>query len=260
MILLEHGPGDRAALFSAPREVIAAHEPREVAQALAKAEAARAAGAWIAGYVAYEAGYALEPKLRRLLPRKRPGPLLALGVFEGPRDAGPVLERAAAEGRLTRMTAPEPMIGGRAYGNAARKVFDYIAAGDCYQVNLTFPLESCLERGSPLALYHALAARQPVGFGAYADLGHGPVVVSRSPELFVRLDAEGRIQDTNPGATRILRAPMAAYEGRPLSEVPGLADFAAAVSCSAIASARLNERVWHTGAHMCARVLSAVLV
>ncbi|NMM82576.1 PAS domain-containing sensor histidine kinase [Acidovorax sp. SRB_14] len=43
------------------------------------------------------------------------------------------------------------------------------------------------------------------------------------------LDAEGRVRSSNPGATRILRAPMAAYEGRPLAEVPGLADFGAAV-------------------------------
>ncbi|RYE41447.1 MAG: HAMP domain-containing protein [Hyphomicrobiales bacterium] len=43
------------------------------------------------------------------------------------------------------------------------------------------------------------------------------------------LDAHGVIRSSNPGATRILRAPMAAYEGRPLLEVPGLAEFAAAV-------------------------------
>ncbi len=43
------------------------------------------------------------------------------------------------------------------------------------------------------------------------------------------LGEHGLIRSSNPGATRILRAPMAAYEGRPLSEVPGLADFAAAV-------------------------------
>ncbi|WP_443082513.1 aminodeoxychorismate synthase component I [Tabrizicola sp.] len=192
MILVEHGPGDRAALFSAPREVIAAHDPRDVAKALAKAEAARAAGAWVAGYVAYEAGYALEPKLRRLMPRKRPGPLLALGVFDGPLDAGPALERAAAEGRLTRMTAPEPMIGRRAYGTAARRVFDYIAAGDCYQVNLTFPMTAALMQGSALGLYGAFRRTGAVGHGAYVDLGVGPVVVSRSPELFFRLEG-GRI-------------------------------------------------------------------
>ena len=43
------------------------------------------------------------------------------------------------------------------------------------------------------------------------------------------LAERGLIRSSNPGATRILRAPMAAYEGRPLSEVPGLAEFAAAV-------------------------------
>lgn len=43
------------------------------------------------------------------------------------------------------------------------------------------------------------------------------------------LDASGVIRSTNPGATRVLRAPLAAYEGRPLAEVPGLAEFALGV-------------------------------
>ena len=43
------------------------------------------------------------------------------------------------------------------------------------------------------------------------------------------LDAQGRVRSANPGATRILRAPLAAYEDRPLAQVPGLADFADAV-------------------------------
>ena len=40
------------------------------------------------------------------------------------------------------------------------------------------------------------------------------------------LDAQGRILSSNPGATRILRAPMAAYHGQLLGEVPGLDLFA----------------------------------
>ena len=40
------------------------------------------------------------------------------------------------------------------------------------------------------------------------------------------LDAQGVIQSANPGATRILRVPMAACEGRLLSSVEGLEDFA----------------------------------
>ena len=43
------------------------------------------------------------------------------------------------------------------------------------------------------------------------------------------LDAQGTILSTNPGATRILRAPLAAFEGRRLAEVEGLEDFAAGV-------------------------------
>ena len=192
MILIEHGPGEVPALFDEPCEVIVAWRPSEVRLALARAEAARSAGAWLAGYVAYEAGYALEPKLARLMPRKRPGPLVALGVFDARRDAGPVLERALDEGRSTEMTAPEPMVRRRAYGNAARKVFDYIAAGDCYQVNLTFPMTAKLVSGSALGLYGAFRRTGAVGHGAFVDLGVGPVVVSRSPELFFRVEA-GRI-------------------------------------------------------------------
>ena len=43
------------------------------------------------------------------------------------------------------------------------------------------------------------------------------------------LDAQGTILSTNPGATRILRAPLAAFEGRQLAEVEGLEVFAAGV-------------------------------
>ena len=43
------------------------------------------------------------------------------------------------------------------------------------------------------------------------------------------LDEAGQVVSSNPGATRILRVPMAAYQGRLLQEVPGLAEFAQVV-------------------------------
>lgn len=43
------------------------------------------------------------------------------------------------------------------------------------------------------------------------------------------LDAAGTIVLSNPGATRILRVPMAAFQGRLLSQVPGLKHFAEVV-------------------------------
>jgi nitrogen fixation/metabolism regulation signal transduction histidine kinase len=43
------------------------------------------------------------------------------------------------------------------------------------------------------------------------------------------LDEKGNIQLSNPGATRILRAPLAVYEGMPLASIEGLQAFGASV-------------------------------
>ena len=43
------------------------------------------------------------------------------------------------------------------------------------------------------------------------------------------LDAQGLIQSSNPGATRILRVPLAAYEGRCLADIEGLETFGASI-------------------------------
>jgi para-aminobenzoate synthetase component I len=193
VILVEHGPKGGPAVFEGASGVIEAWQPAEVAQALARAEAERAAGRWIAGYVGYEAGYALEDRLVGLIPGRRAGPLLALGVFDGPVAADALLARAAEEGLGTAMTAPEPIVGRADYDTAMGRVLGYIAAGDCYQVNLTFPMTSTLVRGTALGLYGAFRRTGPVGHGAYVDLGVGPVVVSRSPELFFKVEAGGRI-------------------------------------------------------------------
>lgn len=187
MILCEHGPGGVPALFTAPREVVVAWRARDVRAALARAEAARRAGGWLAGYVAYEAGYALEPRLAPLMPRRRRGPLVALGVYDAPSDAGAVLAQAGAEAGAARLSGVRPLVSRRAYGAAFARVAEYIAAGDCYQINLTFPMAARLEAGTALGLYGALMARQAVGYGMFCDLGAGPVVISRSPELFFRL-------------------------------------------------------------------------
>ena len=43
------------------------------------------------------------------------------------------------------------------------------------------------------------------------------------------LDSDGLIVSSNPGATRILRSPFAAHEGRKFDDLPGLGDFARGV-------------------------------
>ncbi|MDB5659143.1 MAG: para-aminobenzoate synthetase component [Cypionkella sp.] len=194
MILIEDGPGGGLALFDGAEALIVARAAGDVAPALAALDAARAQGKWVAGYIGYEAGYALEPKLAGLMPPDTVLPLLVFGVFAGPSDPAEVLARANAEARGVVVAALEPAISRADYGLAMESVMAYIAAGDCYQINLTFPLRTRLLHGSALGLYGALRARQAVGHGSFVDLGVGPVLVSRSPELFVRIDASGRIE------------------------------------------------------------------
>lgn len=193
MILCEHGPKGQPVRFDGADELVICRHAADLGPALRWLEGARAQGAWIAGYIAYEAGYALEPRLAALMPDDRPGPLLAFGIYREPQAPAPGL-LSGARPDLSPFT---PLIPAEDHAAAVRRVLDYIAAGDCYQVNLTFPMESRLTRGTPFDLYLALRAHQPVGFGSFLDFGqngrHGPVIVSRSPELFFSTDAGGGI-------------------------------------------------------------------
>ena len=99
MILIEDGPGGKPALFDGAEALIVARTAAEVAPALARLDAARAEGKWLAGYIGYEAGYALEPKLAALMPDADALPLLVFGAFAGPSDSSEVLAQAAAQAR-----------------------------------------------------------------------------------------------------------------------------------------------------------------
>lgn len=193
MILCENGPEATPVLFDRARETLVVWQPADLGPALARLDNLRANGAWIAGYVAYEAGYALEPRLAPLMPEARDEPLLAFGIYDPPVAATAFMERARLDARDVIMSEPVPKISRAEYDAAFAKVAGYIAAGDCYQINLTFPMEARLTQGTALGLYGALRSRQKVGHGVFCDLGAGPVVVSRSPELFFTVDAAGQI-------------------------------------------------------------------
>ena len=191
MFLCDFGPSSAPTLFAGARQTWVARAAEDVPAVLAEADAARAGGLWVAGWLAYEAGYALEPRLYHRMPPAGP-PLVVLAAYDAPADGTATLAAATpAAAALDPLAIALPRA---AYDAAFARVKDYIASGDCYQINLTFPLTTRLTAGTPLDLYAALRARQSVGFGAYVDIGPGPVLVSRSPELFVRLDAAGRIE------------------------------------------------------------------
>jgi para-aminobenzoate synthetase component 1 len=194
VILCEDGPNGQPALFNDARDIVVAMNGADVLPALQRLETARANGKWIAGYIAYEAGYALEDRLKSLMPSAPNGPLLAFGIYDAPQSAEAILNDASQKAAAASISRPEPMITTAQYDAALGQVLAYIRAGDCYQINLTFPMQSRLLSGDALGLYGALRSRQKVGHGAYVDLGIGPILVSRSPELFLRLDTGGRIE------------------------------------------------------------------
>lgn len=183
-VRFDHGPAGEGTEFNAPLRIIRADTPAEVAPAFAAMEEARAAGHWLAGYMSYELGYLTSPKLEDLLPEDRAVPLLHFGVFDAPARSAPPEVRSD-----TALSVPAPVWNAARYAAAFDTVHDYIGAGDIYQANLTFPLVA-RTLSAPADVYAALHARQPVPHGVLVELGE-VTLLSRSPELFFALSAEG---------------------------------------------------------------------
>lgn len=186
-VAFDTGPDGHPQTFTDPLRVIRADTPGEVDAALAALSREQAAGHWLAGCFSYELGYCLDQRLAPLLPAEREMPLIQMGVFANCEASAP----PATANHATLHNAG-PSMGPNEYAAAFRKVHAYIEAGDVYQVNLTFPLAMRSDT-HPEALFHALAAVQPVRYGAFVDLG-GPVLLSRSPEVFFEVDAHGWIE------------------------------------------------------------------
>ncbi|MFC0203542.1 aminodeoxychorismate synthase component I [Novosphingobium soli] len=185
-----------ARLYRAPREIVSAMRLEEVSEALARVEALSRQGLHLAGYLSYEAGLALEPRLGtvRQDAAGAGGPLVWFGAF-AQCEAIPAAEvpdwLAAHCGPGVPAIGPlEPQVDFGEYAQAFARLHGAIAAGDIYQANLTIPLAGPW-RGDPLALYAAIRPRAAAGYGAVVhDGAHWHL--SFSPELFFALEG-GRV-------------------------------------------------------------------
>lgn len=184
-IEVDHGPGGVAARFAEPDAILSARRVPDVPGVLAGLDDALADGAWVAGYASYELGYAFEPRLSELMPAERALPLLEFGVFRAPE----AVHGRAAGGAVGPF---RPLWRRAEYRQAFARLAYYIAAGDIYQANLTFPLTGRW-KGDPGAIAALLAADQPVGHAALVNYP-GATLISRSPELFFATDGNGGIE------------------------------------------------------------------
>ena len=169
-----------ARLYADPVEIVTTRKAGEVAEALKVLRTATRGGLHAAGYLAYDAGAALEPKLAGTLASEGDAPLLWFGLFRDYQEVDvPALLPDAAGGWLG---AVVPDIDRATYEAQLARVLALIAAGDIYQANLTFAA-SVAVAGSPLALYAGLRARSASGYGAVVATG-AQWILSLSPELF----------------------------------------------------------------------------
>ena len=188
-ILLDDARASGAAparLYRDPLEVVVARRSGEVGPALDRLGTGE--GEW-AGYIAYEAGLALEPRLDAMAARRSgaAGPLVWFARFAGHTaiPAGEVpawlAAHAAGQARIGPMV-PQVSLGG--YARAFEGVIEAIHAGEIYQANLTFALAGSYH-GDPLALYAAVRADARAGYGGVVwDGSHW--LLSFSPELFFK--------------------------------------------------------------------------
>ena len=81
-ILLDDQISHRLRYYTQPIDIVKAHEAEGVEAALSKLKDYHDQGYYLAGYLSYDLGFVLEPKLARLMPERRDGPLLQFGVFK----------------------------------------------------------------------------------------------------------------------------------------------------------------------------------
>jgi len=183
--------GGRGRLYRGPVDVIVGRRPDGVLPSLAALREAVACGLHAAGFLGYEAGHPLEPKLAPLaiMPGAEEPPLLWFGLFETEEEVDDVA--AILPDPASAWIGPaHPLTDRQTYEASVERVREHIFEGDIYQANLSFAAEM-RTAGSPAALYAGLRRRAAAGHGALLFTGtHW--LLSLSPELFFTL-ADGRV-------------------------------------------------------------------
>ena len=171
-----------ARLYRAPLREVTVCTLAEVRPALDALQGELNAGRHVAGYLTYEAGFALDPALASSA-RPIGGPLLWFGVFDAPEflDAQS-LTQLLGNPQSAGIGKPRPRIARDDYLRAASEVREHLFAGDFYQANLTFGCDVSLF-GPPAAAYARLRPHAGASWGGIVRHSGG-WLLSLSPEQF----------------------------------------------------------------------------
>lgn len=164
--------------FNLPEEVAGCYDPSGLESTFNKIESWLDRGRYAAGFLSYEAGAWLNGRVSRGAERRFP--LVCMGSYGPPAADG--ISCFAGGGYKLSGVAPSMDFGD--YSKKIRRIREYIADGDVYQITFCMKMRFNFE-GSAAALFTDLARLQPVPYPAFIDTGEFKVL-SLSPELFVR--------------------------------------------------------------------------
>jgi para-aminobenzoate synthetase/4-amino-4-deoxychorismate lyase len=175
-------------LFAEPQRLIQCRSVGDVSRCLAELDEAVRGGRYVAGFMAYEAGYGLLPKLAELPVPPSIEHALWFGVFEcgrelRGREVGAWLQAHGGRG-ASRVTGLELDHSREQHRSDFERIQAYLHAGDSYQVCQSLRARFRVE-GNPAALFERLRAVQRTPYSALIETGDY-ALLSLSPELFFR--------------------------------------------------------------------------
>jgi len=170
---------ERPLVFKDPDEVIACYDPARVAEAFARMEEMHARGYYLAGFLSYEAGHAMEPAL--FDHQTRSFPLVMMGCYKQPL---PLSEIKHKKEKPFAVRNPKSNVNFSEYARDIQRIHDHIAAGDVYQITYCIKLKFGFD-GCGYSLYRKLLREQPVPYPAYIETDDFQIL-SLSPEMFLK--------------------------------------------------------------------------
>jgi para-aminobenzoate synthetase component 1 len=173
-------PGAVSVLTADPVEVLRGHIERDWKRVRAALSVPRAAHGGLYGWVGYDGAFVLGVYPHGLVFDHDSAIWSTFGDFKF--DVSDALPPAPPVLRF------EPQVSAGDFAAMVRRAQEYIAAGDIYQVNLSYPwLAKWPAEADTLSLYLKLRAVSPAPHAAYLQLD-GTTVLSASMETFLRLE------------------------------------------------------------------------
>lgn len=187
-------------LFLNPERLILARHIDEIPGLFAQIDEALSQGLYVAGFLSYECGY----HFGRLPQENSSEPIAWFGAYRSPQTFDHLQGRsnkhreesqdAASTGRSNAVAANAVAdnaaleITKDAYAAQIRKIKEYLAAGETYQVNFTDRLAFTTAL-PPADVFAQLAGQQGVAYSAFLNL-ETSAILSFSPELFLKLEGD----------------------------------------------------------------------